>query len=92
MRLISILGASALGLALCGSAFAADTPGAGTQPGTNTQQPVQDGGAAGDVNARDRGGDDTQRERDYQAELKKCDNVADKQKCLDAARKKYNQM
>lgn len=92
MKIISIISASALGLALCGSAFAADTPSSGTQPGTNTQQPVQDGGASGDVNTRDRKGDDAQRERDYQAEVKKCDGTTDKQKCLDAAQKKRNAM
>ncbi len=94
MKLISILSASALGLALCGTAFAADTPSSGTQPGTNTQQPVQDGGASGDVNTRDRKGDDAQRDRDYQAEVKKCDSASatDKQKCLDAAAKKRNPM
>lgn len=96
MKIISILSASAFGLALCGSAFAADTPSTPTQnpPATNTQQPVQDGGSTGDVNTRDRKGDDGKLERDYQAEVKKCDTVSatEKQKCLDAAAKKRNPM
>jgi hypothetical protein len=39
-------------------------------------------------------GDQAQRERDYQAELKKCDSLAaaEKQKCIDAAKKKFGQM
>lgn len=94
MKIISIISASALGLALYGTAFAADTPSSGTQPGTNTQQPVQDGGSTGDVNTRDRKGDDGKLERDYQAEMKKCDSVSatEKQKCQDAAAKKRNPM
>lgn len=87
MKLIPIISASALALTLGGAAFAAEqTP---TDP-ANPPQVVQDGG--GDVKTRDRRGDDGQRERDYQAELKKCDSATDKAKCQDAAKKKFNQM
>lgn len=89
MKLVPILGASALALALSGAAFAAEQ--SQQNPAGTPPQAVQDGGAS-DVNARDRKGDDAQRERDYQAELKKCDGAADKAKCQDAAKKKFNQM
>jgi hypothetical protein len=38
--------------------------------------------------------DQTQREQEYVAALKKCEplNGADKQKCIDAAKKKFGQM
>jgi len=38
--------------------------------------------------------DPAQREQEYQAALKKCDPLAaaEKQKCIDAAKKKYGQM
>lgn len=88
MKLIPILGASALALTLSGAAFAAEqTP---RDPAGNPSEAVKDGSDTG-VNTRDRGGD-AQRERDYQAELKKCDNASDKAKCQDAAKKKFNQM
>jgi hypothetical protein len=89
MKLIPILGASALALALSGAAFAAEQ--SQQNPAGAPPQAVQDG-SGGDVNSRDRGGNDVQRERDYQAELKKCDGAADKAKCQDAAKKKFNQM
>lgn len=87
MKLISILGASALAFGLCGAAYAQNeqNPNTQNQQTPQTQQqgtPSQDGGA----------GDAAKRDRDYQAEVKKCDGASDKQKCLDAAKKKFNQM
>ena len=99
MKLTSIISATALGLTLCGAVFAADTPTTTGKPqqsqsGTSsTSDPIKDGGAV-DVQDRDRGGNEGKLERQYQAEVKKCDNVStsDKQKCLDAAQKKRSQM
>jgi len=88
MKLIPILGAAALALTLSGAAFAAEQ--SQQNPAGTPPEAVKDGSDS-DVNARDRGGD-AQRERDYQAELKKCDSATDKAKCQDAARKKFNQM
>ncbi|MBX9965377.1 MAG: hypothetical protein K2Y35_20140 [Burkholderiales bacterium] len=80
MKLITIISASALGLALCGGAYAQSDQNQGTQ----SQQPP----AAGQQNPAG----DSQRDKDYQAELRKCDSATDRQKCIDAARKKFNQM
>jgi len=99
MKLISIVGATALGLTLCGAVFAADTPTTTGKPQQSqsatpsTSEPVTDGGAV-DVQERDRSGNKPKIERDYQAEVKKCDTVStsDKQKCLDAAKTKRDQM
>lgn len=88
MKLIPILGATALALTLSGAAFAAEQT--RQNPAGNLPEAVKDGSDTG-VNTRDRGGD-AQRERDYQAELKKCDDASDKAKCQDAAKKKLNQM
>ncbi len=93
MKLISIISASALAIAMSGAAFAADkqdsTQNPANQPGASDT--VKDGGATGDVTTRDRGGD-AQKDQDYQAELKKCDSASNKQQCQDAAKKKHDQM
>lgn len=77
--LTSTIAAVALALSLSGFAFAADEPPAGGQPSAQQGQG---------------GGDATQREQEYLAALKKCDPLAgaEKQKCVDAAKKKYGQM
>lgn len=82
MKLLSTLSAVALALTLTGAAFAADDPPKTDQPGAQQQQ-NQPGTSTGDA---------SQKERDYQAELKKCDTASDKQKCVDAAKKKFGQM
>lgn len=89
MKLIPIIGASVLALALSGTAFAAEQ--SQQNPAATPPEAVKDGGDTG-VTQRNRGGDDAKREQDYQAELKKCDSAADKAKCQDSAKKKYNQM
>lgn len=76
--LYSTLTAAAFALSLSGSVLAANDPPTGGQP---SAQPSQ-------------GGEPTQREQEYLAALKKCDPLtgAEKQKCVDAVKKKFGQM
>jgi hypothetical protein len=82
-KLIGTLTAAALALALSGFAYAADEPQPGTQgqPKAEQSQPGQSGDAA-------------KREQDYMAALKRCESLStsDKQKCVEAAKKKYGEM
>lgn len=82
-KLIGTLTAGALALALSGFACAADEPqpGAQTQPRAEQNQPGQSG-------------DTAKREQEYQTALKRCESLSasDKQKCIDAAKKKYGEM
>ena len=89
MKLAAILSASAIGLALGGNVFAQDTQ-QSNQPQTQTPS-TQNQPGAGDATGKD-GSAGGQRDRDYQAEVKKCDNATDKQKCLDAAKKSRGNM
>lgn len=78
-KLLALIGAASLALSLGGVASAADNT---AQP--QSQQPTQA-----------QPGTAEQREQEYLAALKKCDamsNAADKQKCIDAAKKKHGQM
>ena len=77
--LTTTLTATALALTLNGFAFAADQKPAEGQPSAQQGQT---------------GTEPTQREREYLAALKKCDTLtgADKQTCIDLAKKKYDQM
>jgi len=81
-KLLTMLCAGALALSIGGIASAAekDTTNQQSQPQTQ-QSPGQPGSAE-------------QREQEYLAALKKCDAgpAADKQKCIDAAKKKHGQM
>ena len=78
-----------LGLALAGNVFAQDTQ-QSNKP--QTQAPsTQNQPGAGDAKGKE-GSAGSQRDRDYQAEVKKCDNATDKQKCLDAAKKSQGNM
>ena len=91
MKLAAIVSATALGLALGGNVFAEDTKDTnqpqGQSPSTQTQTPP----AAGDATGKD-GSAGTKSDRDYQAEVKKCDSASDKQKCLDSAKKSRGNM
>ena len=82
-KLIKGLSAAALALTLSGIATAADNDRNSQQPGV--QQP--DDPAAGGATV-------SQREQEYLATLKKCEQMAgtDKSKCIDTARKKFGQM
>ena len=83
-KLITLLSAAVLALTLSGIATAADGEKKNSQqPGA--QQP--DDPAAGGATV-------TQREQQYLAALKKCEEMAgtDKSTCIDTARKKYGQM
>jgi hypothetical protein len=82
-KLIPTLTAGAFALALSGFAYAADEPqpGAQSQPKAEQNQPGQSG-------------DSAKREQEYLTALKRCESLggADKQKCIEAAKKKYNEM
>ena len=82
-KLIKGLSAAVLALTLSGIATAADNDQNSQQPGV--QQP--DDPAAGGATV-------SQREREYLAALKKCEQMAGtgKSKCIDTAKKKYGQM
>jgi hypothetical protein len=83
-KLFALIGAGALALSLGGIATAADnTTQQQSQP--QAQQPATQG----------QPGSAEQREQEYLAALKKCDamqNAGEKQKCIDAAKKKHGQM
>jgi hypothetical protein len=81
-KLLSLFGAGMLALSLGGAAYAADNTNQQSQP--QAQQPTQA-----------QPGTAEQREQEYLAALKKCDsmsNAGEKQKCIDAAKKKHGQM
>ena len=82
-KLIKGLSAAVLALTLSGIATAADNDRNSQQPGV--QQP--DDPAAGGATV-------SQREQEYLATLKKCEQMADTDntKCFDTAKKKYGQM
>ena len=82
-KLIKGLSAAVLALTLSGIANAAENDRNSQQPGV--QQP--DDPAAGGATV-------SQREQEYLATLKKCEQMAgtDKSKCFDTAKKKYGQM
>ena len=77
--LTTTLTAAVLALSLSGLAFAADQPPAESKPGAQQGQTSTQ---------------PTERDRDYLAALKKCETLtgADKQTCIDLAKKKYDQM
>jgi uncharacterized protein HemX len=83
-KLIGMLTVGALALGLSGFAYAADQP----QPGAQTQQP------RAEQNQPGQSGDSAKREQEYLTALKRCESMgaADKQKCIDAAKKKYSEM
>lgn len=81
-KLLSLFGAGMLALSF-GAAQAADNT--NQQGQTQAQQPT----------TQAQPGTAEQREQEYLAALKKCDgmsNAGDKQKCIDAAKKKHGQM
>jgi hypothetical protein len=82
-KLLTMLGAGVLAFSMGGIAAAADNTGTQQQNQPQAQQAPQ--GQPGSAE---------QREQEYLAALKKCDSVAaaDKQKCIDAAKKKHGQM
>jgi len=79
-KLICTLAAGALALGLSGFAYAADDsqPATQSQPGTQQNQTGQSG-------------DTAKREQEYLTALKRCEalGAADKQKCVEAVKKKY---
>lgn len=82
-KLLTMLGAGALAFSFGGIASAADKDNTTTQQPQTQQSPQGQPGSA------------EQREQEYLAALKKCDAVAnagEKQKCVDAAKKKHGQM
>jgi len=83
-KLIGTLSAAALAFALSGFACAADEPqsGAQGQPRADQSQPAQ----SSDTTSK--------REQEYMTALKRCESLSasDKQKCIEAAKKKYGEM
>ena len=90
-KLLSLLTAGTLALAASGFVSAADEPYPSTQTGQN-QNETTPGNQPGQ-NETTPGTD--QKSAEYLAALKKCDainNAGDRQKCVDAAKKKHGQM
>lgn len=82
-KLLTMLGAGALAFSIGGIASAADNTNQQTQQPQTQQAPQGQPGSA------------EQREQEYLAALKKCEpitNAGEKQKCMDAAKKKHGQM
>jgi hypothetical protein len=93
MKLVPTLTAGILALAMSGVVLAQqDQGGAANQP--STQQPSDTAPRSDTAPGTDTTGDAAQREQEYLAALKKCEPMTgnDKQKCIDKAKKKYNQM
>jgi hypothetical protein len=82
-KLIGTFTAAALAMALSGFVYAADEPqpGAQGQPKAEQSQPAQSS-------------DSAKREQEYLTALKRCESLSasDKQKCIEAAKKKYGEM
>jgi uncharacterized protein HemX len=83
-KLIGTLTVGALALGLSGFAYGADQP----QPGTQSQEP------RAEQNQPGQSGDSAKREQEYLTALKRCESLGgtDKQKCIEAAKKKYSEM
>jgi hypothetical protein len=73
-----------LAFGLRGFAYAADQ----SQPGTQSQQ------LRAEQNQPGQSSDSAKREQEYLTALKRCESLggADKQKCIEAAKKKYSEM
>jgi len=91
-KLLSLLTAGTLALAASGFVSAADEPYPSTQSGQAQNQTTP--GNQPSQNETTPGATD-QKSAEYLAALKKCDainNAGDRQKCVDAAKKKHGQM
>jgi hypothetical protein len=91
---LSILSALAFVVTLSGTAFAADEPQTPTRQPEAKQQPQNqpETGQSGQPQTGQSSQDGSTQDRDYQAELKKCDDASDRQKCVDGVKKKFGQM
>ena len=91
---LSILSALAFVIALSGTAFAADEPQTPTRQPEAKQQPQNqpETGQSGQPQTGQSSQDGSTQDRDYQAELKKCDDASDRQECVDGVKKKFGQM
>ena len=91
-KLLSLLTAGTLALAASGFVSAADEPYPSTQSGQSQNQTTP--GNQPSQNETTPGTTD-QKSAEYLAALKKCEainNAGDRQKCVDAAKKKHGQM
>ena len=82
-KVLTMIGAGVLAFSFGGIASAADKDNSTTQQPQTQQAPQGQPGSA------------EQREQEYLSALKKCESVSnagEKQKCLDAAKKKHGQM
>ena len=77
-KLMGILTATALAFAVSGFVYAADEPQGQPRAEPQSNQPA----------------DSSKREQEYMAALKRCEPLTggDKQKCIEAAKKKYGEM
>ena len=92
-KLLSLLTAGTLALAASGFVSAADEPYPSTQTGQSQNRNETTPGNQPGQNETTPGTD--QKSAEYLAALKKCDainNAGDRQKCVDAAKKKHGQM
>ncbi len=99
---LSILSALALAVTLSGTAFAADEPQTPTRQPEAKQQPQNQpetgqsdqsqAGQSGQPQTGQSSQEGSTQDRDYQAELKKCADASDRQKCVDGVKKKFGQM
>jgi opacity protein-like surface antigen len=99
---LSILSAVAFALTLSGTAFAADQPQPPSHQPEAKQQPQQQPqtGQSGQSQTGQSGQPQTGRsdqpgstqDQEYQAELKKCADATDMQKCVDRVKKQFGQM
>ena len=93
-KLLSLLAAGTLALAASGFVSAADEPYPSSQTGQSQTQ--QETAPANQPSQKETTPSNTdQKSAEYLAALKKCDainNAGDRQKCVDAAKKKHGQM
>jgi hypothetical protein len=87
----SMLCAMAFTLGVSGAALAADQPQSPPQA-TMTPQPTQPATPQQNQPTQSDQDGSARRDRDYQAALKQCDNSTDRERCVDAVRRKFGQM
>jgi hypothetical protein len=82
---LPMLSAVALAFTLSGAVFAAEDPQSPARPAP-TRQDDQPGTSQSDRDAL------SQKNRDYQSALKQCDSSTDRERCVDAVKRKFGQI
>jgi hypothetical protein len=92
-KLLSTIAGAALALSLSGFALAADQSTGQSSQGTQGAQSSQSGGQSSGQSSG-QSGQATGQSDAYKAAMQKCQQMsgADKQKCMDTAKKKHGQM